>query len=650
METLSIIISKSIALTVIHSLWQGAAIAALTAIFILFLAKKTAKLKYNVYCIALLLFCMSTLFTFFKIHQQVSLAHKVETFVSISSPNTSINPLVLATTTSNTTSFLDSIKNFALQHLSFIAILWLIGLCISFIYLLRGLNQVKVLKCSANTLTDYHWQNRMSIMASRLGIRKSIQLVESKLTLSPIIIGHLKPIVLFPIGFINNLSIEEIEAILYHELAHIKRNDYLINILITFAQSLFYYHPAIWWLNTQIKKERENCCDDIAVELSGDKLTYVQSLVTAQSLIANSQSLAMGIKGQGFKSNLGKRITRLLSPNLTTITATEKYIGLSIIGALLISAGVVAQINKSAFEQKYTQVNVNQNNLALPSDSSILLKEVINGHFDYTETKTKNRIKFVLENGLITKLSVNEKLIPLNAYQNYEPKINSFLKDYYKMNKDLEESFTKLGESMKLKELQMIQAEEDMRKTEALMKESEKQMRLSELDMLENEKKLKVNEESMRLSELNMLETEKQMKKQEKLMQLHELDMKQHEKQMQLQELDMKRQEKLMKEQEIAMKKQEAQMKVFEKENNQIFTEFDALLTKENLWLNGSKQFKITNQYASIDGKVLPSNIHQQLLSIYKKIKGIDLGKNSFIEVTGDKINKANQMEFKEIK
>jgi bla regulator protein blaR1 len=645
METLSILISKSIALTVIHSLWQGAVIVILTAILIFFLAKKSPKLKYNVYCMALIVFCVSTLFTFLKIHQQVSIINKVENFVSISSPNANINPLILATTTaSNSVSLLDGIKNYILRHLQFITILWLMGLMLSFIYLVRSLNQVDRLKRNVNFLSNNYWQNQLNIMASSLGIRKSIQLVESKLTLSPIVIGHLKPIILFPIGFINNLSTEEVEAILFHELAHIKRNDYLINILITFAQSLFYYHPAIWWLNAQIKKERENCCDDIAVELCGNKLTYAKSLVTVQTLMANSQQLAMGISGQGFKSNLGKRISRLLSPKVTTNTSTEKYIGLSLVVALLISAGVMAQIKKFTINQKNSQVETQQNNATLtpPEDSITKLKKTNSGNFDFTETETGKRIKFVLENGTISKLSVDGKLVSSSEYKNYEPKIISLLVAHNKMMDKMETNMSKAEEDMKLAELEMA-------KNEAQMRESEKQMRLSELEMLENEKKLKVSEEALRLNELNMLESEKQMKKQEKLMQLHELDMKQHEKQMQLHELDMKRQEKLMKEQEIAMKKQEVEMKKWEKETNQILAAWDILLTKEKLWTKNSKHFKITHQAASIEGKAIPSAIHQQLLLIYKNINGNDFETNRFIELTGEQINKPKQMEFGKI-
>ncbi len=619
METLSTIISKSIALTVIHSLWQGAAIAGVTAILIFLVAKKSAKLKYTIYCTALVVFLISTVFTFHKLQQQLRSSAKTESFVTINKPTTQINPFLLNTKDEplQLSSFA-TLKAYMLKHLGTIALLWFIGLSISFIRLLRSINQVKVLKRNLNFLPTNYWQDKLNTMASQIGVAKAIQLVESKFTLSPIVIGHLKPIILFPIGFINRLSVEEVEAILAHELAHIKRNDYLLNILITVTQSLFYYHPAIWWLNAQIKKERENCCDDMAVELCGDKLAYAKSLVNAQTFLANSQVLAMGVNGQGFKSNLGQRIARLLSPKSNTSTTTEKYIGLSFIGALLISVGVMAQISKSNIQQKKYQANEHPNKVTPPEDSTAKQNKDYNGSFDYTETQTGDRIKYEVVNGTITKLSVNGKLLSSSEYKNYEPKINALINNHQKMTKSME---------------QMRLAEIDMAKSEALMRESEKQMRLSELSMLESEKQMRVNEEKMRLSELDMIETEKQMNKQEKLMQL--------------QELEMKRQEKLMQQQEVEMKKQEVRMKKFKNETNNVLAAWELVLIKEKLWTSTSNRFKITNQSAFINGKIIPKEIHLQLLDIYKAKTGSALKDGYAFDLTGSQVNKPDRLNFR---
>src|SRR4030095_11498069 len=95
--------------------------------------------------------------------------------------------------------------------------------------------------------------------------------LQSSLTKVPVVIGHLKPVILFPIGILNSLPQNEVEAILLHELAHIARNDFLINLLQQFTEIIFFFNPAVIWVSSCIKSERENCCDDIAISVTQDK-------------------------------------------------------------------------------------------------------------------------------------------------------------------------------------------------------------------------------------------------------------------------------------------------------------------------------------------------------------------------------------------
>jgi len=126
-------------------------------------------------------------------------------------------------------------------------------------------------------------------------------------------IGALKPIILFPIGAVTYLSVEQMEAILAHELAHIRRNDYFFNILHSLVEIIFYFHPAVWWLSNTIRNERENCCDDIAVSVSGNSLSYAKALVNLQELHAHSPTLAMGFAGKGSNMNPPSKLIILVA-------------------------------------------------------------------------------------------------------------------------------------------------------------------------------------------------------------------------------------------------------------------------------------------------------------------------------------------------
>ena len=97
---------------------------------------------------------------------------------------------------------------------------------------------------------------------------------------TPLVIGALKPVILLPAALITELPADQLEALLAHELAHVLRQDYLINLLQSVVETLLFYHPAVWWISSQVRKERENCCDDLAVNVAQDRTVYVRALAT----------------------------------------------------------------------------------------------------------------------------------------------------------------------------------------------------------------------------------------------------------------------------------------------------------------------------------------------------------------------------------
>ena len=101
-------------------------------------------------------------------------------------------------------------------------------------------------------------------------ISRPVRLLESAIAEVPVVIGYLKPVILIPAGLLANLPVDQVEAILLHELAHIRRADYLVNLLQTMVESLLFYHPAVWWISHVIRTEREHCCDDFVLARDTD--------------------------------------------------------------------------------------------------------------------------------------------------------------------------------------------------------------------------------------------------------------------------------------------------------------------------------------------------------------------------------------------
>src|SRR4029079_1809460 len=108
-------------------------------------------------------------------------------------------------------------------------------------------------------------ENMLQQSAQRLGVKRAVKVLQSVLIQTPVVVGFFRPTILLPLCVATGLPESQLELILAHELAHIRRHDYVVNLLQTLVETLFFYHPAVWWLSRQIRNERENCCDDIVM-------------------------------------------------------------------------------------------------------------------------------------------------------------------------------------------------------------------------------------------------------------------------------------------------------------------------------------------------------------------------------------------------
>lgn len=185
------------------------------------------------------------------------------------------------------------------------------------------------------------WADKIAQLSSLFGIRRKVGLKVSAKVSSPLVIGFFKPLILLPIGLINELSAEEVELILLHELAHIKRGDFLVNMLIRLARILLFFNPLIWWLCKLIDAEREHCCDDHVIKVTGDKIGYVRMLVRFAESRMPSPNLAMTLT----KGMLG-RVERLVAGQNRTLARLE-IICLAVI--LILGLLLVNPYNKSSF-------------------------------------------------------------------------------------------------------------------------------------------------------------------------------------------------------------------------------------------------------------------------------------------------------------
>ncbi len=179
-------------------------------------------------------------------------------------------------------------------------------------------------------------QAALTATAQRLGITQTVRILQSAALQVPIVTGYLKPVILLPVSIVTGMPASQLDAILAHELAHIRRHDYLVNLVQTLVETVFFYHPGVWWLSHQIRCERENCCDDIAVSLLGSRLDYSRALLALEELRATSTPLAIGASG----GSLVSRVRRLFGRD----PAPERVSHGSLALGVLLVVGVLALV------------------------------------------------------------------------------------------------------------------------------------------------------------------------------------------------------------------------------------------------------------------------------------------------------------------
>jgi beta-lactamase regulating signal transducer with metallopeptidase domain len=191
-----------------------------------------------------------------------------------------------------------------------IVMAWFVGAAGCSLRLLMGFISVAALRRSPHAPVRTEWQQVLDRLIERMQVSRLVRLLPTDRVDSPSVIGWLRPVILAPVGVLTGLAPQQVEALLAHELAHVRRHDYLVNVLQGIAESLLFYHPAVWWISNQIRTEREHCCDDLAVEASGDVLVYARALAALESMRPAHFKAALSAND----GSLLRRIQRLADP------------------------------------------------------------------------------------------------------------------------------------------------------------------------------------------------------------------------------------------------------------------------------------------------------------------------------------------------
>ncbi|HXA78034.1 MAG TPA: M56 family metallopeptidase [Candidatus Acidoferrales bacterium] len=325
-------LASAIGWVLLHSLWQGAIVAGVLAAAMV--AVRSPRVRYFAACAAMLVMVGGFSFTFFH-----TLPKAMGGF-GTSGPRTLPAWHDLAESGGSHAGR----PNFA-AFVPWLAVFWITGVCVIYLRRLAGAISVRRLRRRGVCSAPVHWQKELAHLSAKLRVSRPILLMESCLAEVPLVLGHLRPMILMPIGLLAGLPPAQIEAILLHELAHIRRCDYLMNLLQRLVEGLLFYHPAIWWISRVMRAERENCCDDIAVSISRDTQEYALALAALEQNRLRAYETAIAATG----SSLMKRVRRLLHPERAT-GAWAPFLA----GAILVAIGAVSL---AAWQPKVPQQN-----------------------------------------------------------------------------------------------------------------------------------------------------------------------------------------------------------------------------------------------------------------------------------------------------
>ncbi|HEY0547271.1 MAG TPA: M56 family metallopeptidase [Pyrinomonadaceae bacterium] len=351
-------IFQALGWALVHFIWQGALVALLYASLRVMLRRRASHVRYAVACGALLLMfalpVATTLLAKRTLEQRQSasqeLAREAGTVwksEQAAAETEAAAQAKQATWTATETDAAQRLDTATVQRrftklLPWLVALWLVGVLLLSLRVLGGWAMAQRLKSWKTVPATERWQETLQQLARRLKVSRTVRLCESIVAQVPTVIGWLRPVILVPVSAFVGLSPQQIEALLAHELAHIRRHDYFVNLLQTAVETLLFYHPAVWWVSRQIRTERENCCDDLAVAACGNVLTYARALAELEELRGASAmmpQLAVAADGGG---SLLKRIQRLIetpsSPHQRSSAWLASFVAIATIFCICVGA------------------------------------------------------------------------------------------------------------------------------------------------------------------------------------------------------------------------------------------------------------------------------------------------------------------------
>ena len=308
----------------LSSIWQGAFIAVLLAGFLALTRRSAPAVRYWAGLIALAAMAVLPVATAFRVIESGGMspedfasvpiseaAEKTGMEASAGEPDAGPTELFQFSPVSSTATgnLLTSLRNSGERLMPWMVALWFTGLLLCSLRLLGGLVRTRRLTRRGAAEASEAIAARVRALAAKLDVTRAVKVLESTRSNAPLVVGALRPVIVLPVSLLTGLTPIQLDMLLAHELAHIRRHDFAINLVQTIIETLLFYHPAARWVSSRIREERENCCDDIAIEVSGgQRAAYAGTLLALEERRGEEYVLAAAATG----GSLVKRVRRIV--------------------------------------------------------------------------------------------------------------------------------------------------------------------------------------------------------------------------------------------------------------------------------------------------------------------------------------------------
>jgi bla regulator protein blaR1 len=339
--------------TLLHSLWIGLLLAIVTALVLTLAKRSKATIRYNLVFAQFLLFMLACGFTFTWEWNRSELQSIIPALQGAT------DKLPFSFSTEGMRQFAITCINYFSANAPLVVLLWFILFTYRTLRMMNGLVYLRQARHRHIMAPPAFWKNKVDVLCQKLELRRAIQLLESGYVKMPMVIGHLKPVILIPAGLMAGLPVGQVEAVLLHELAHIRRNDYFVNLLQTITETVFCFNPGLLWISSLLRDERENCCDDIALAQTKNKREFVEALISFKEHALYGTSFQVTFPGK--KNHLLDRVSRILSNRNKPFGAADKAFfmaGILILSAMMATAAITQVRTIAYIGQKIDSVKV----------------------------------------------------------------------------------------------------------------------------------------------------------------------------------------------------------------------------------------------------------------------------------------------------